>query len=366
MVKDATIAGQLDLARGWFWQIEVSGYLKIKLRSCLDQMAAFAGLLQRCERGMRRGLTILMYHRILPEAQCHNYPLNSLVIPVDVFRQQMDWLTANFRVLPVKEAMEELLSGGPFTNPLVAVTFDDGYADNFELAAPVLEEHGLRATFFVSSGFVDKGKVQWFDRAADAWTHISDENRKFLLEQVQSGMKLLNGAPPLNTYTWMSCLKRVDPAARIDLVKKAESLAGRLINPELYRPMTPGQVAELYRRGHEIGSHTVNHPILPQLADDQLQEELKLSAEQLRKWTGGQIVGFCYPNGDFDSRVEQAVIKAGYTYACIIKGEMNRPDTSATRLVRRPITMRRTVRTGCKHDGLGFRAELCGLRELWR
>ena len=131
------------------------------LRSGFDCLALASGLLKLYENRMRQGLTILMYHRVLPPTQCRAYPLASLPIPVEVFRRQMQWLSSNCRVLPLREAVAELAGGGPFARPLVAITFDDGYWDNFELAAPVMEEYGLRGTFFVTSGFVANGEPQW-------------------------------------------------------------------------------------------------------------------------------------------------------------------------------------------------------------
>jgi peptidoglycan/xylan/chitin deacetylase (PgdA/CDA1 family) len=318
------------------------------------------------ERQMRHGLTILTYHRILPLEKCVNYPLVSLALPTEVFQRQIHFLAEHCHVMPVRDAVKALEGEGPFAKPLVAVTFDDGYADNFELAAPVLEKYNLRGTFFVSSGFVEKGQIQWFDQAADAWQRISKDDRIGLMNQGRFMTAKLNKERILDTKIWMSCLKQAEPAARIKLIKRAETLASGSINPELYRPMTPRQVTELHRRGHEIASHTATHPILPQLADEQIQDELRRSATQLYQWTGDKIAGFCYPNGDFDSRVERAVTKAGYSYACIVGSGMNRPDACLTRLARLPITMRRTMRAGSRHDALGFRAELCRVRELWR
>jgi peptidoglycan/xylan/chitin deacetylase (PgdA/CDA1 family) len=92
----------------------------------------------------------------------------------------MQWLSGNCNVMPVREALAALAAGIPSKKPLVAVTFDDGYADNFEVAAPILEVHGLRGTFFITSGFVENAAPLWYDRAADAWKRLSHANRKVL------------------------------------------------------------------------------------------------------------------------------------------------------------------------------------------
>jgi peptidoglycan/xylan/chitin deacetylase (PgdA/CDA1 family) len=176
----------------------------------------------------------------------------------------------------------------------------------------------------------------------------------------------LNLAQAIDIQSWMAGLKQAMPAVRMKLVERAESLAGETMPQGLYRPMSINQVMELSRRGHEIGSHTITHPILPQLDDDQLKNELERSAERLREWTGTDVIGFCYPNGDLDERVERAVLDAGYQYACAMHSDLNRRGVALTRLARLPVTMRRAVRAGCVHDAIGFRAELCRLREWFR
>jgi peptidoglycan/xylan/chitin deacetylase (PgdA/CDA1 family) len=280
----------------------------------------------------------------------------------------MKWLAEHCHVLPVREGLRALEGGDPLRRPLVAVTFDDGYADNYDLAAPILEEYGLRGTFFITSGFVEQGQPLWYDRAADAWQRASDAARNVLLERLHGhigsmplGKKMIAGV-----QTWMAGLKNVLPEQRFGLLHQAEAGNNEAIDPERYRAMTPLQVIDLHRRGHEIACHTVTHPILPQLDDDNLRSELTHSARCLEAWIGEQPVGFCYPNGDFDGRVERAVVEAGYQYGCLMQTGLNRPGVQKTRLARLAITMQRTVTGIPKKDSLGFRAELCRFREWWR
>lgn len=342
--------------------------LKHRVRSCLDRAAMSTGLLTWCERRMRRGLTVLMYHRVLPAEQCAAYPLQSLVMPAAVFAEQVRWLATHCRVLPVREALAEMDRGGPYERPLVSLTFDDGYADNAEIAAPAMEACGVRGTFFITTGFVDDGGPMWFDRAADVWGRLDDRGRESIFERLRdSGYRedgIVSGAEGIGS--WMEGLKRIDPAVRLACIEQAEARAGDGIGPESYRPMTIEQVKALHDGGHEVASHTVTHPILPQLDDAALRDELLRSGEQLRAWTGGAVDGFCYPNGDVDGRVEQAVRDGGYGYACTTESGLNEPGCDAMRLARLPITMQRTVRGVSEHDEVGFRAEVSRLRQWWR
>lgn len=342
--------------------------LRHRMRSCADRVAASIGLLAWCERRMHQGLTILMYHRVLPAEQCAGYPLQSLVMPVEAFREQMRWLAGHCRVMPVADALAALQRKDLSDRPLVAVTFDDGYADNHEIAADILEEHQLRATFFVTSDFVEGGEPMWFDCAADAWSRLQAADQHHLLDQLvpgyaENGKRDISAEP---TRIWMEFLKHRDPAVRVQLVGEIEERSSGPMRSHLYRPMTPEQVAELHQRGHEIGSHTVTHPLLTQLSEEECRRELKESREAISRWIGEEVAGLCYPNGDFDHRVETVLALLGYRYACTMAAGLNRPNVVPTRLSRLSITMQRTVRGGVNHDELGFRSELSQLREMWR
>jgi peptidoglycan/xylan/chitin deacetylase (PgdA/CDA1 family) len=335
------------------------------LRSTLDRVASSAGLLRLCERRMLRGVTVLMYHRILPADQCRIYPLPSLVIPREVFAAQVAWLAAHCDVRTVAGALEAQRKSERRERPLVALTFDDGYQDNYTIAAPILEDEGCRGTFFVTTGFVRGGTPLWFDRAADAWHRLPVAERARLMTALSGGAAA--GVPGgLNIRSWMEGLKRAAIGHRHSLVALAESQAEDSMDTERYLPMTIEQVHDLHARGHEIASHTVTHPLLPQLDDEALRSELVEAHRSITDWTGEASCGFCYPNGDVNERVARMVAEAGHTYACTTRPGLNRRDQDVFRLRRLSITMQRTTRAGGDHHALGFRGEISRMRELWR
>ena len=348
--------------------------LKQRVRRWVDLGCVATGLLQRGERRMRSGLTILMYHRVLPAEVCAGYPLGSLVMPVDAFEAQVAWLSRHARVVPVNEALEHLASGESDTQPRVAISFDDGYADNHEYAAPILEAHGLRATFFVATDFVGGQGPFWFDRAADAWVRLAPEQRHELLgglhAELEPGGPPLLPARPIEIGSWMSALKKLPVGDRDRWVDQASNRASERAKSQfdasLYAPMTPDQVRELAGRGHEVASHGVSHAILPLLNDIALARELEEARAVLSDWIGGQVPGFCYPNGDSDARVRAAARVAGYRYACGTRAGMNTRADDPYDLRRRPVAMQRVFGPGGRHSVLGFRSELAGLREAWR
>lgn len=345
---------------------------QIRFRSLLDHTAGFTGVLRMVETKMNRGLTILMYHRVLRYPQCPSYPLASLVVPDEAFRCQMQYLAEHCLVLPVTQALARLSQQSRHPRPLVAVTFDDGYDDNFEIAAPILEEFGIRGTFFVTSGFVDSGQPLWHDLAANAWINLTADNRALVVQGLEvvpsQGMPYTHGSNnPLQTMPqWMEALKRSTPVRRRKAVEAACQLVGNSIDRSAYAPMSIAQLQSLHQRGHEIGAHSITHPLLPQLDADTLQGELAEAREQLQSWTNDPVTGFCYPNGDYDNWIMQAVSQAGYDYACTTRSGLNLPNQNRLALNRLSITMHRTLKPDGSPDPLGFRAELCGFRQLLR
>lgn len=340
--------------------------LKRRLRTGIDHAARWTGVLRWLEARLTRGHTLLMYHRVLPEDQCRRYPLPTLAMPVGAFRQQVEFLAAHCEVVPVAEALTRSARRRAGARPLVSITFDDGYRDNRELAADVLEAAGIRATFFVATGFVESGEPLWFDRAIALLERASPELRERAarahLSPAAAQPVCADEAPLVE---WLSLLKH-DACARIALLAALESEIGPIPPSDRFAALSPADVADLARRGHEIGSHTVTHPLLPELDDAELEFELTQSRRALERITGEPPTGFCYPNGDHDARVVDAVRRAGYRYACTVEAGINGPRDDPLYLRRLDITPDNTSSTGDRCDLVAFRSECCRLHEAWR
>lgn len=331
------------------------------VRRNINRFSRSIGLMTRLERRMRSGLTILMYHRILPDEDCGTYPLSSLVMPVSAFEAQMKWLAAHQEVRTVRDCVQQNSNVRRSERALVAVTFDDGYSDNYELAAPILDKHGLKGTFFVTSGFVQTGGPLWFDKAAHVWTSTPAEHRPSLLAELPSIDQSLSGI-----RQWMESLKQASPSVRHAVLEETQTGLMDHLNRDRFAPMTVEQLRDLNQRGHEVASHTVTHPILPQLADDDIAREVNDAKHSIEGWLDDEVVGFCYPNGDSDERVERALRSAGYAYACTTRPGLNVQATDPMRLQRVDITAQRVVQPDGSPDALGFRAEVCQWRQWCR
>lgn len=322
--------------------------LKRRLRTCVDRVANWTGVTSGFERRMRRGVTTLMYHRVLPDAQCADYPFASLVMPESAFAEQVHWLAQHCTVVTALEAMElvnDREAGAEPEQPIVAITFDDGYRDNHDIAAPILEDAGVRGTFFVTTQPVATHTLLWYDLVAVQHldTGVTDERFGTLIENLKHGSDAERVA-------------YVNALARFNQSPHAERFA----------MMTPEQVGSLAQRGHEIGGHTITHPILPSLTDDNALEELTQSRATLEAWTGMPVTGLAYPNGDYDERISNLARQAGYAYAVTTEPGIHELGADVMSVPRVDVTPHRVCNENLQYDELAFRSEICQLREAWR
>lgn len=279
-----------------------------------------------------------MYHRVMPGGAPPDWPLRSLVIDTDEFAKQVDWLAQRFEMCTAFDAVCSERRG---TRPRAAITFDDGYRDNFEHAAPILSARGVPATFFISSRFIGSRRRMWFEVAAAAWMR----------------MRAAGNDIPLGN--WMNRLKRLPPAERDSAIAECAG-EGDWVSPERDAAMTWDEVADLQSAGHEIGCHSRTHPILPLLTDDELRDEIGGCLEDLRDH-GIHAHGIAYPNGDFDERVIRSVQEAGLKYGVSTRMGWHRTGSS-TFDVRRVDVNPARVRRWSDDAARGFATEIAWQR----
>ncbi len=239
-------------------------------------------------------------------------------------RRHVRQLARRCRIVPLAEAAALLAAPGALAENLAVLTFDDGYAGNFEAAWPVLREEGVPATIFLATGFLDGGEL-WFDLARRALAAALAMERRggALAPALRAKLSLaLGGWPPARprrgaAEDLVERLKRLPAAARGELVDLLRG-AGLALPPPA-RPLSWAQARWLREGGIELGCHTVSHPILSALPRREQEEEIRRSRERVRQETGVAPVAFAYPNGsrrDFTPETRELVRAAGFTVAC--------------------------------------------------
>jgi peptidoglycan/xylan/chitin deacetylase (PgdA/CDA1 family) len=262
--------------------------------------------------GARARLSILIFHRVL-DTKDELFP----EIPdVAEFRQTMQWVRDWFHVLALDEAVDRLRQHS-LPPAALAITFDDGYADNARNAAPIMAAAGLTATFFVCSGVLDGGRM-WNDSVIEA-LRAAPEGVLDLHSAELGTLDLTTTAKRRAAIDFvLGALKHRPQEERDERVAALVDTVGRRLPTDLM--MRSEQVRELSSGGMSIGAHSVSHPILARLPPDRARCEIADSREALQGLTGKRISLFAYPNGvpgvDYTDEHVSMVRDLGFAAAC--------------------------------------------------
>lgn len=257
-------------------------------------------------------LSVLIFHRVVPAPDA----LFPEEMHADRFDRLLAQLARSFHVLPLGEAVAAL-DQGRLPRGALSITFDDGYADNAEVALPLLQRHGLRASFFVATGFLDGGRM-FNDSVIEILRHARGES----IDLEAFGLGRL---PIADAAQRRAAIDRLLPQVKYLELKARESAVATLRraagDPELPRNlmMRSAQVRELHRAGMEVGGHTVRHPILRVLPDADARAEIAGGRETLQTLIDAPVDVFAYPNGvpgqDYDERHVEMVRGLGFRAA---------------------------------------------------
>lgn len=240
--------------------------------------------------GPRARLSILIFHRVLTEPD----PLFPGEVDRRRFDELMRWMAGWFNVLPLDEAIGRL-ERGELPARAAAITFDDGYADNWLNAVPILQQHGLHATFFIATGFLDGGRM-WNDTLIESVRHAA-------VQQIDlSWLGLVGLRPLVSVADKRAVLEALIPAIKhMPAGQRAESVACVAEACQAALPddlmLASAQLRELRAAGMGVGAHTVSHPILARLDAPSAFREMAESRDILQGLLNERIGLFAYPNG---------------------------------------------------------------------
>lgn len=301
--------------------------MKQTLVSAMHGAGAFAPF-----RLLNRNKTlILMYHRFSEQA-------DGVSTSARCFKEQLDYLSEHYRVVPLSALARYLTSGEPVPPGLAVITIDDGYRDCYDIAFPILRERGLPATAFVVTDFVDQTTWLWTDKVRYLTASasgslleatIEDHSLRIALDGQYSRLK---GAERVNTQ-----LKLISDEAKEDAISEISARLGVQIPnapPPQYLPLTWEQVREMDSSVVEIGSHTVTHPILTRISVEKLRYELRESRMRLEGVLGHKVELLGYPNGDHNAAVQYEAARAGYNCAVTADYGLNNGRTNLLALKR--------------------------------
>jgi peptidoglycan/xylan/chitin deacetylase (PgdA/CDA1 family) len=303
--------------------------------------ASFVGFAKRIAKRIigpsNSGGSILLYHRI---ATADFDPWNLAVLP-DEFEQQLARMHGK-RVLPLQE-FAKLHRQRRLPRNAVAITFDDGYACNSLVAAPMLKSFGYPATFFVVSNVIARPEEFWWDQLEFIF-HAPGFDYETAVRLLAGRSADRNGAArdqhsaPHRTFIGLwERLRRLSTQERrryLDDLREHTGLK-KVMRPT-HRPMTAAELRLLAANpGFEIGGHTASHPSLPDLIPAEQEQEIVFSARFLERTIGKPIRAFSYPFGEKGQVTPQIVMAAGFGCAVTADNRRVRPDDNLFELPRR-------------------------------
>lgn len=275
-------------------------------------------------------LSIFIFHRVLAVAD----PL----LPFEPSAEQFEWMARffakTFNVLPLSEAAQRLRDG---TLPPAAatITFDDGYADNLEVAWPILERYGLAATFFIATAFLDGGRM-WNDQVIEMVRRAPQGDLD--LSEFDLGVHHLSDVDTrINCYgKILGKLKYFEHERRAVVSEEIATRGGVPRQSDLM--MTRDQLRTLRGLGAEIGAHTRTHPILELLDDTCARREIEAGKMELESILGEPVSVFAYPNGvpgrDCTARHARIVEQLGFSSSVTTEPRFASPHSDLYQLPR--------------------------------
>lgn len=275
-------------------------------------IARRAGLTAVARRRNRDNLLVVCYHGVVAAPTSDDW----LLLPLHEFERQVEHLSRNYRLLSLDDGLRRLRKGDLET-PTACVTFDDGYANNFTTALPVLRRYEVPATVYLVTGLIGTDRRLWTTRIEYA---VLDAD----VREVRVGDPRIDGALGTSAAERRQSarrikehLKRVDDDRRLELLETIIDLIGE-----------PDRVLDQHRLlSHEeleafdvdgtvsFGAHTHTHPILSRLPDSRLREEITRSVRVVHQLRNVSST-FAYPNGrpeDYDRRTRRTLASLGVT-----------------------------------------------------
>lgn len=286
-------------------------------------------------RRRSRSVQILAYHRVNDDRD----PF-SPGIPTRLFAQEMEHLATYCYCCSLEEAVERLKLDDVPDNT-VAVTFDDGYRDNYLHALPVFEKFSIPATIFLATDVIDSGKLLWHDQVIHALRStpvlalagFGDEKNYYPLQTLQE--KLHAQSVVLNFLRSLNMEER-----RCWIDRLLEKLQVGPVAMESGLMLTWEEIRLARQHGVILGAHTATHPILSKVALDVARQEIFDSKRILETGLGEAVRSFAYPSGrreDFDATTKHLVREAGYTCAVSMMFGVNESRQDPFELRRIPV-----------------------------
>jgi peptidoglycan/xylan/chitin deacetylase (PgdA/CDA1 family) len=260
--------------------------MRARLKAAAERALVETGFAAALRVARGRRTLVLAYHNVVPDGEA--VPGMSAHMPVSDFRRQLLWLAERADVVPLREVLEDPAGA---RRPRVAITFDDGYRGALELAIPILDEHGLPATFFIAPGLLGAGSPWWDALPLEGWERFDT-----VFVQLQAREERVRG--------WAN----------------GQGMVSRRL-PAIFKPGSVDEALSL--AGHDritVGAHSWSHPNLATLRADELDGELARPGRWIAERFPNSVPWVAYPYGLNSVLVREKTAAAGYEAGLTVQG----------------------------------------------
>lgn len=263
------------------------------------------------------GIYVLGFHRILAQSEkSRSDSLPGMILGEAAFEELIDYLRQGMQFITLATFLQCGNNPGFSERARCLLTFDDAWIDTYARAAPLLKKRETPAIVFVPVGLVGEQKGFWVEQLVAAWKDPSSRDRFALfMDRVSLGNRRGRGIDEI--IQWLLHMQARERQSILEGVLTVGSVDDK---GNVDAIMTWKQLARMKGQGIEIGAHTVTHPLLSHEDDVTVESELRLGKQMLEQQLGASVRAFAYPNGDWDRRVRERVIEAGYACAFTTEG----------------------------------------------
>ena len=271
------------------------------------------GLFQRNRERNKSRFLVLCYHSVISDDSPVNSRTNIAVFK-SAFEKQIALIRNHWHPVSLAEVKSACLEKTPCPDYSVLVTFDDGFRNNYTLAAPILKKYEVPAVVFLTTGLIENKELLWPQEIRErivGGSAVAAKNK-----DCEKNCEITAAEEAIAECKKMS---RENRTAYLEELRKSTTL--NLEQPwkkELYEFMTWDEVRRIRQFGVDLGGHTVTHPILSTLSRENLRDELSLCKSKIEFELGEECFSFAYPNGgraDFNDTVIEETKQAGFQIA---------------------------------------------------
>ena len=284
-------------------------HLKRHLKAALTR----SGLLSMTARLAKPRIALLKYHSIRDRPEAYEHSIGAGIIHTSaVFAEQMELVAKKFDPISMDDIWLSLNGEKQLPPRPVAVTFDDGYADNYEIAAPILNRFGISAAFYITVSSVDRGRPPWFCRVRHA---LGTTRTKIWRDSIGQCIRSIED-PGGRRKAFLTVSERCASTTgaeqeKVIVLFERELEVEALDAPDLM--LDWDQVRCLHREGHVVGSHTMSHPNMAHVTQTEASWECTESKRRIETELKSAAHHFSYPSPILEPHWSAATLTATKT-----------------------------------------------------